>query len=203
MKNFKDKYTINLCKREVKKMKKVEMERIFLRESTFDDCEYFAKWEQMETVTEFFTIDKGRDYQEVVTEFISRQKDDDKIQLTICSKEDERPIGRIYISNIDNHYDSLDITRIYIADKAIRGTGLGEEALRAALKLAFEDLNRERVTLDHFTGNQIASHLYIKVGFQYEGVMRHGGKKDGKYLDLHLMSMLRDEYFAQKESPEK
>ena len=167
-------------------MKKVEMERIFLRESTFDDCEYFAKWEQMETVTEFFTIDKERDYREVVTEFIDRQKDEDKIQLTVCLKEDGRPIGRIYI-----------------ADKAIRGTGLGEEALRAALKLAFEDLNRERVTLDHFTGNQIASHLYLKVGFQYEGVMRHGGKKDGKYLDLHLMSMLRDEYFAQKESPEK
>ena len=165
-------------------MKKVEMERIFLRESTFDDCEYFAKWEQMETVTEFFTIDKGRDYQEVVTEFISRQKDDDKIQLTICSKEDERPIGRIYISNI-------------------RGTGLGEEALRAALKLAFEEMNRERVTLDHFTGNQIASHLYLKVGFQYEGVMRHGGKKDGKYIDLHLMSMLRDEYFAKKDSATK
>ena len=184
-------------------MKKVEMKRIFLRESTFDDCEYFAKWEQMETVTEFFTIDKGRDYREVVTEFIDRQKDEDKIQLTVCSKEDDKPIGRIYISNIDNHYDSLDITRIYIADKAIRGTGLGEEALRAALKLAFEDLNRERVTLDHFTGNKIASNLYLKVGFQYEGVMRHGGKKDGKYIDLHLMSMLRDEYFAKKDSTEK
>ena len=97
----------------------------------------------------------------------------------------------------------MDITRIYIADKAIRGTGLGEEALRAALKLAFEEMNRERVTLDHFTGNQIASHLYLKVGFQYEGVMRHGGKKDGKYIDLHLMSMLRDEYFAKKDSATK
>ena len=78
-----------------------------------------------------------------------------------------------------------------------------EEALRAALKLAFEEMNRERVTLDHFTGNQIASHLYLKVGFQYEGVMRHGGKKDGKYIDLHLMSMLRDEYFAKKDSATK
>lgn len=181
-------------------MKKVEIERIFLRESTFDDCQYFAQWEQKESVTEFFTIDKGRNYREVVTEFINRQGDEDKIQLTICLKEDGLPIGRIYISNIDRHYDSLDITRIYIADKAIRGTGLGEEALRAALKLAFEEMNMERVTLDHFTGNQIASHLYLKVGFQYEGVMRHSGKKDGKYIDLHLMSILRDEYFAKKHS---
>ena len=181
-------------------MNKVERSRIFLRESTFEDCQYFAKWEQMDEVTEFFTIDKGRNYEEVVTEFICRQKDDDKLQLTICSKESQKPIGRIYISNIDNHYDSLDITRIYIADKSIRGKGLGEEALRAVLELAFEEMNRERVTLDHFTENQIASRLYLKVGFQYEGVMRHGGKKDGKYIDLHLMSMLRDEYFEKKHS---
>ena len=181
-------------------MNKVETERIFIRESTFDDCRYFAEWEQTDTVTEFFTIDKGRNYEEVVTEFICRQKDDDKLQLTICSKESQKAIGRIYISNIDNHYDSLDITRIYIADKSIRGKGLGEEALRAVLELAFEEMNRERVTLDHFTENQIASRLYLKVGFQYEGVMRHGGKKDGKYIDLHLMSMLRDEYFEKKHS---
>ena len=70
-------------------------------------------------------------------------------------------------------------------------------ALRAALKLAFEELHCERVTLDHFTANQIASQLYLKVGFQYEGVMRHGGKKDGQYVDLHLMSMLRSEYFGE------
>lgn len=179
-------------------MKKIEMERIFLRESTFDDCRFFAEWEQMDSVTEFFTISKGRDYEEVVTEFIRRSEDTDKLQLTVCLKAGERPIGRIYISNIDDHYDSLDITRIYIADKSIRGKGLGEEALRAALLLAFEEMNLERVTLDHFTDNKIASKLYLKVGFQYEGVMRHGGKKDGKYVDLHLMSMLRDEYFAKK-----
>lgn len=179
-------------------MKKIETERIFLRESSFDDCKFFAEWEQLDTVTEFFTISKGRDYEEVVTEFINRKADDDKLQLTVCLKEDERPIGRIYISNIDEHYDSLDITRIYIADKNIRGQGLGEEALKAALRLAFEEMNMERVTLDHFTANKIASRLYLKLGFNYEGVMRNGGKKDGKYIDLNLMSMLREEYFAGK-----
>ena len=166
-------------------MKNIEGERIVLRESTFDDCRFFAEWEQMDSVTEFFTISKGRDYEEVVTEFIHR-----------C--EDEKPIGRIYVSNIDDHYDSLDITRIYIADKNLRGRGLGEEALETMLRLAFEEMNMERVTLDHFTDNKIASKLYLKVGFSYEGVMRNGGKKDGKYVDLHLMSMLREEYFSRK-----
>ncbi len=178
--------------------KRIEGAKIFLRESRFDDCEYFAKWEQEDSVTEFFTINKGRSYEEVVTEFVNRKDDMDKLQLTICMRDSEKPIGRIYVSNIDDHYDSLDITRIYIADKDIRGQGLGEDALRCMLRLAFEEMNMQRVTLDHFTDNQIASKLYLKVGFSYEGVMRNAGKKDGRYVDLHLMSMLRREYFATK-----
>lgn len=176
-------------------MKIINGDKVFLRESTFDDCVLFAEWEKDEAVTEFFTIDKGRDYEEVVTEFINRKNDDDKLQLTICLKESEQPVGRIYISNIDRHYDSLDITRIYIGCVELRGKRLGEDALKCALKLAFDEMNMNRVTLDHFTDNKIASSLYLKTGFSYEGIMRRSGKKDGKYVDLHLMSMLRDEYY--------
>ena len=181
-------------------MKKSEGDRILLRTSSFDDCRLFAEWETNPQVTQFFTIDKGRTYEEIVTEYVQRKDDADKLQLTVCLKDIEKPIGRIYISNIDHHYDSLDITRIYIADPALRGKGYGEEALRLALKLAFEDMGMERVTLDHFTSNVIARNLYEKVGFTPEGIMRNSGKKDGVYVDLYLMSILREEYFAKKEA---
>lgn len=172
--------------------------RVCLRKSTFDDCRYFAEWEVQPAVTEFFTINKGRDYEEVVREFLGREGDETQVQFTVCLKDTGRPVGRIYISRIDEHYNSLDITRIYIADPAMRGKGLGKEALHLALAYAFEERNCERVTLDYFTGNKIASSLYEKVGFQNEGNMRHGGKKNGQYVDLHLMSMLREEYFGKK-----
>ncbi len=184
-------------------MKKSEGERILLRTSIFDDCRLFAEWETDPQVTRFFTIDKGRTYEEIVTEYVQRKEDKDKLQLTVCLKGAEQPIGRIYISNIDHHYDSLDITRIYIADPALRGKGYGEEALQLTLKLAFEEMDMERVTLDHFTSNVIARNLYEKVGFTPEGIMRNSGKKDGVYVDLYLMSILREEYFAKKEEKEE
>jgi len=174
----------------------MKKDRLFLRESTFEDCKYFSKWEQDKNVTTFFTINDGRDYEEITREFFEREGDKSQKQFTICMKNSGEPIGRIYISSINYHYDSLDISRIYIAEQNNRGKGFGEEALLLALKWAFEDMNMERVTLDHFTGNDIAGNLYEKVGFRREGVMRHGGKKNGKYVDLHLMSMLRDEYFG-------
>lgn len=170
-------------------------DRLFLRESIFDDCEKFAKWESDPAVTEFFTINDGRDYEEVTREFVERAGDDSQHQFTVCLKDTGEAIGRIYVSNINHHYDSLDITRIYIADKANRGKGYGEEALCLVLKWSFEEMKAERVTLDHFAANKIAASLYEKVGFVREGTMRHGGKKNGEYVDLCLMSMLKEEYF--------
>lgn len=170
--------------------------RLVLRDSSFEDCRYFAEWETDPNVTEFFTINDGRDYEEITREFFEREGDSTQKQFTICLKETDEPIGRIYISSINDHYDSLDISRIYIADTNNRGKGYGKEALLLALKWAFEEMKVERVTLDHFTKNKIAANLYEQVGFKREGVMRHGGKKNGEYVDLHLMSILRDEYFG-------
>lgn len=169
-------------------------ERLYLRKSSFSDCGLFERWETNPAVTEFFTIDKGRDYEEITREYIRREGDDSRRQFTICRNDTEEPIGRIYISNIDRHYDSLDITRIYIAEPSQRGRGYGREALGLCLWWAFEVMEAERVTLDHFRDNKIAASLYEKMGFVREGVMRHGGKKDGSYVDLCLMSMLRNEY---------
>ena len=171
------------------------MDRLYLRDTNFDDLTLFAKWEVDPAVTKFFTISDGRTYEEIVREHFEREVDDTQKEFTICLKDTDEPIGRIYISNINDHYDSLDISRIYIADPNSRGKGYGEESLRLALKWAFEEMKCQRVTLDHFSDNVIANSLYKKVGFVPEGIMRNCGKKNGKYVDLHLMSMLRDEYY--------
>ena len=48
----------------------METKNLIIRESTFDDCSYFADWESDIAVTEFFSIDESRNYEEVVTVFI-------------------------------------------------------------------------------------------------------------------------------------
>ena len=45
----------------------MESKNLIIRETVFDDCKYFAEWEVLPEVTEFFTIDEGRDYEQVVT----------------------------------------------------------------------------------------------------------------------------------------
>ena len=173
----------------------MESKNLIIRETVFDDCKYFAEWEVLPEVTEFFTIDEGRDYEQVVTEFVRYNLDPTKLQFTITLKPEDKPIGKIYISRINRAEDSLDITRIYIADPELRGKGYGEEALRLILEYAFINLHMERVTIDHFEKNRFAASLYDKIGFKNEGLMRNAGKKNGKYINLQLKSMLRAEYY--------
>ncbi len=168
---------------------------IQIRDSIFDDLEYFARWESMPEVTEFFTIDDGKTYEMTVREFYRRLEDKAARQFTVCIAGTGKPVGRIYVSSINYDYDSLDITRIYIAEPAMRGKGLGEAALKLTMKWAFEEMGCKRVTLDYFSDNIIAASLYEKVGFVKEGIMRCGGKKNGSYVDLCLMSMLKEEYY--------
>lgn len=173
----------------------MESRNLLIRPAIFSDCELFAKWETDSSVTQFFSINSDRNYEDVVREFVSRELDKTKLQYTICDK-DEVPIGRIYISRIDSESDSLDITRIYIGDKENRSKGYGEEALRLILDYCFVNLHMERITLDHFDGNDIAAKLYNKIGFRYEGVARNACKKNGRYYNLHLMALLRAEYYG-------
>ena len=76
-----------------------------------------------------------------------------------------------------------------------RGKGYGKQAMQAIMKWCFEDLKLERLYLDHYTGNPAAG-LYLSLGFQYEGVLRRNCRKNGKLYDVHLMSMLKEEYEA-------
>lgn len=166
---------------------------IILRKSTFDDCEIFTKWEQQDYIKEFLTINIERTYEEVVREFILREQDLSNEQYTIILKNGMEPIGRVYLSKISKESDSMDITRIYIGENMYLGKGYGREAMVLLLDHCFNNLNMERVTLDHYAGNTAAK-LYLNLGFKYEGIMRNAAKRNNEYFDLHLMSILREEY---------
>ncbi|MEG0291439.1 MAG: GNAT family protein [Anaerovoracaceae bacterium] len=168
--------------------------KLILRETIMDDCPFFAKWETDESVIKYFSISKGRTLEDIKQELKDRRSSKNEFDFTVVREIDNVPVGRIYVSRYDNVNKSLDITRIYIGDKENRGKGLGEGALRLILEHAFNKLKVHRVTLDHFDGNVVAVNLYKKIGFRYEGIARDACIKDGLYYDLHLMSLLENEY---------
>lgn len=178
----------------------METKNLIIRPSRFEELDLFFSWEQKPEVTEFFSIRDGQTKEEVVRKFIQDDNDPAAIQLTICLKEVSedgetglKPIGRIVLADIEEGWKA-ELWRIYIADKTLRGKGLGKEAMEAVMKYCFDELKLERLYLDHYTGNP-AGYLYLSLGFKYEGVLRKNCRKNGVLYDVHLMSILRDEFY--------
>ncbi|MBR0518077.1 MAG: GNAT family N-acetyltransferase [Firmicutes bacterium] len=166
---------------------------LILRPSAAADLQTFSAWERIPAVTEFFSIRDGQTLEEVTEKFRKDHADPGAAQLTICLK-DGTPIGRVVMADIIEGWKA-ELWRIYVADTALRGKGYGKQAMQAVMKWCFEDLKLERLYLDHYTGNPAAG-LYLSLGFQYEGVLRRNCRKNGKLYDVHLMSMLKEEYQA-------
>lgn len=177
----------------------METQNLIIRETKFSDYQYFTEWEKDDEIIKYMSYDEDRSYEDVVTEALYNKMDATKLDFTVVIRADEKPVGRISISRLDRHFDSLDITKFYIGDKSLWGNGLGREIITEVLEYCFTFLHMERVTSDYYTGNKRAAALYESLGFKDEGLARNAAKKDGKYYDLHLMSILRSEFFGDKE----
>ncbi len=75
-----------------------------------------------------------------------------------------------------------------------RRKGFASEAYRVFLRYLFESLDMNRVWLEVLDYNSIALHLYQKLGFVKEGIMRQAVFRRGKYNDYVIMSLLKTEY---------
>ena len=185
----------------------LETKDLIIRPSRWEDIEIFYPWELEPAVTKFFSIRDGQTMEDVIKKYIADDTDPKAIQFTICMKPEDwdeaedrdaaaasaQPIGRIVLADIEDGWKA-ELWRIYIADTALRGKGLGKQSMVAMMSYCFDVLGLQRLYLDHYTGNP-ASGLYLSLGFQYEGVLRQNCRKNGVLYDVHLMSMLKDEYY--------
>ncbi len=177
-----------------KPLETLETQDLIIRKTSFDDLEQFYLWEQKPEVTKFFSIREGQTREEVYHKFFADEDDPAAEQFTILLKEGAGAsiIGRIVLADVIPGWKA-ELWRIYIGDTALRGKGYGRQAMEAMMRYCFEDLQLERLYLDHYTGNP-AGFLYENLGFQREGVLRRNCRKNGILYDVHLMSMLREEY---------
>jgi RimJ/RimL family protein N-acetyltransferase len=70
--------------------------------------------------------------------------------------------------------------------------------MNALLDFGFGQLRMERIWLEVYDYNERARRSYEKSGFVGEGVQRHANYRLGKYHDVILMAILRDDWLKQE-----
>jgi len=101
-------------------------------------------------------------------------------------------IGSCQLHNIslNQHTAELQIHTGHIAE---HGHEYSPQIISLLLDFAFKDLNLNRVYLHVFSNNAAAIRVYEKAGFVREGILRQAAHIDGKYLDVMVMGILRQE----------
>ncbi|WP_433251097.1 GNAT family N-acetyltransferase [Streptosporangium sp. CA-135522] len=123
----------------------------------------------------------------------SRGEHDDRLDLAICTTEDDDYVGEVVLNDLDAHNLSCNL-RIALVGARAFGRGYGAEAIRLVLDHAFATTELHRVSLEVFDFNDRAAHVYRKVGFVEEGVRRDALRWEGEWHDAIMMSVLAPDW---------
>lgn len=127
---------------------------------------------------------------------------DREVYFRLRTRTEDELIGFVVIHRIEWNNRTGQLA-IGIGLSKHRNQGYGTEALQLILRYAFYELNLDRVGLDVISYNAKAIRAYEKAGFQQEGCVRSAVYRDGQRYDRILMGMLRSEWEAQQQTPDK
>lgn len=122
----------------------------------------------------------------------------DEVIWVIADTGADRCVGHVGLYQIDHRVGSAEFA-IMIGDVAVWGQGLGRRSTAFAMAYGFKELNLNRISLRFLDTNSRAKQLYESMGFQLEGTLRQAQYKQGRYIDVRLMSILRAEYLENEE----
>ncbi|HEX7287465.1 MAG TPA: GNAT family N-acetyltransferase [Candidatus Angelobacter sp.] len=101
-------------------------------------------------------------------------------------------IGCVLLKLIDRRDEQAELG--YWIDEAASGKGYVTEACRVLLHYGFNELHLNRISACHMTRNPASGRVLARLGMQQEGHFRQAAKKWGKFEDLLVWAILREEF---------
>jgi RimJ/RimL family protein N-acetyltransferase len=115
--------------------------------------------------------------------------------FAIHVKDEDEPVGVISLMNISDANESAELS-VIVGHPEDRHRGYGTEAIELLLGYAFEEVGLNRVGLSAFDFNDEAIAAYEKLGFAVEGRYRQAIKRNSRFHDAILMSIMKGEWQA-------
>ena len=136
---------------------------IYLRLMTREDTDRIVAWRNSDAVRKNFI------YQALFTReshenwIRTHVETGDVVQMIICDLANDKPLGSVYIRDIDRHHNKAEYG-IFIGEADARGRGVGTAAAKLMLR------------------------SYEKAGFRREGLLRDDVCIEGDYRDIVWMA---------------
>ncbi len=167
-------------------MKVMTGEKIYLQPIEMDDTDNIVKWRNNPRVRNNFI------YREIFTKeghenwMKTKVASGEVVQLIICVKESGRPVGSVYLRDVDMKEKSAEYG-IFIGEDDALSKGYGNEAATLMCEYAASELGLKHLILRVFCDNEPARKSYEHAGFKKCRDLPGVECSDGEIRDMILM----------------
>lgn len=109
------------------------------------------------------------------------------LRCIIQLEKENIAIGVIMLTDIDYKNGNAEI-HIKLVNNEIRGKGYGSDAVNTLVKYAFDELRLKLIFSRVNEYNELSKRMFIKCGFEIEGILKKRLFKCGKYFDVVSLS---------------
>ncbi|RAS91145.1 N-acetyltransferase [Priestia endophytica] len=187
--------------RDVNNFPFIETNRLLLREIVKDDANDILKYLSDEEVMKYYGLAPFKTINEALNEILWYQSilnEQTGIRWGITLKGKDKVIGSCgFLNRVPEHYRTeigYELSRDYW------GHGIASEALEAVIRYGFKYLKFQRVEALVEPPNIPSQKLIEKHGFIREGLLRNYEFTCGKFDDLYMYSLLKQDFDKLQES---
>jgi RimJ/RimL family protein N-acetyltransferase len=129
-------------------------------------------------------------------EFIESLQDQEatgSFTFAIVRQADDQLIGLIGLG-LDSDHQRAELG--YWIGVPHWNAGYATEAVRRLIEFGFETLGANRIYAYYFTHNPASGRVMEKANMTYEGTLRQHVHKEGRFIDLAIRAILRDDWHA-------
>lgn len=132
-------------------------------------------------------------------EWIKNYKNTEKQMRFMIELVNGTTIGVIMLYDIDMKNGTAEVGYKIMADKESRIKGDMDDAMYGVLSYVFWELRLNCVSARTLTDNLPSERLLRRNGFTEEGILRKRVFQNGRYMDMKVFSILREEFEKVKE----
>ena len=176
-------------------MERLTTERLILRRMDMNDARDIFEYGRDREVARhvlwdaYISIAEARAYVRCMQR---KYRIGDPASWCIELKGSGRVIGTIGYMWYNRDHNSAEVGYSLARDQWNKG--IMTEALEEVIRYSFEELQIHRIEAQHETDNPASGKVMLKCGMQHEGTLRGRLLNKGRYVDVDIYSILRDEY---------
>jgi UDP-4-amino-4,6-dideoxy-N-acetyl-beta-L-altrosamine N-acetyltransferase len=160
-----------------------------LKKINLNHAREIFKWRKSRNVQKYFPSKIDNNFQKHL-KWIKKYIKSKFNHYFIIETKSKNNIGLCYLIDIDKTNNKAEFG-FYLAEKKFYGLGYAIEAEFLILEYGFQKLRLNKIYCESLEINSRVFNIHKKFGFKIDGIKREDILKNGKYLNIILMSVLK------------